>query len=81
MDGDDKANAYEAALKLDHGGKLAYYPGGVNKILSTSLEVLEVFKCLAKIVGVGGKNCRLVKVYANYPPGPCVEGAVKQCWY
>lgn len=81
LDGDWKANAYEAALKFNHGGKLAYYPGGVQKVANTPLEVLHAFRCLATIVGLDATMCRIDKVHANYPAGPCIEGTVKQCWY
>jgi hypothetical protein len=83
LDGDWKANAFEAALKLEHGGRLVYYPGGVTTIrpVTSKLEVLHVFRCLAKITNLGCPVCRIDEVKANYPPGPCPPGAVRECWY
>lgn len=81
IDGDWKLNAFEAALKFNHGGSLAYYPGGVSGVMSSPGEVLNVFKCLARFSDQGDKKCKIEHVYADYRYGPCPVGAVKKCWY
>lgn len=81
IDGDWKLNAFEAALKFNHGGSLAYYPGGVDSVMKSPDEVLNVFKCLARFSGQGGNKCKIEHVYADYKYGPCPVGAVKKCWY
>jgi hypothetical protein len=84
LDGDYHSNNFEAALKFKHGGKLAYYPGGVDAILRTPDQVLRVFRCLAWTQYAGGLNCRIVEVPANYPEnygGPtCAPGMVRECY-
>jgi hypothetical protein len=80
LDGGWKSNAYEAALKFDYGGTLAYYPGGVDGVLTDKQEVLEVFKCLAWVRGTGGLNCRIAEVLADYPNGPCPIGSEHECF-
>lgn len=82
LDGDWKANNFEAALKLNHDGRLAYYPGGVDNVLTTPQEVLNVFRCLARIrPDPACPLCRIEHVYANYRFGPCPPGAQKECWH
>jgi hypothetical protein len=81
LDGDWKANAFEASLKFNYGGKLAYYPGGVKAILSSSLQVLHAFRCLARISAQDATHCRIDESLADYPAGPCPKGAVRECWY
>src|SRR6267154_1162732 len=81
LDGDWKSNAFEAALKFEHGGKLAYYPGGVKRVASSALEVLHAFRCLARVSAMNSTQCRIEQVYADYPAGPCPPGAIKVCWY
>jgi hypothetical protein len=80
LDASWHSNAFEAALKFSHGGRLAYYPGGVDAIFSTAQEVLEIFRCLAYITGTGGMNCRIMEVPADYPPGPCPVGSEHTCF-
>lgn len=81
LDGDWHANNFEAALKFNHGGTLAYYPGGVDAVLHSPLEVLHVFKCVAWLKQLGAKRCRIMEVPAggDYPSGPCLVGSEHQC--
>jgi hypothetical protein len=80
LDAGWKSNAYEAALKFSHSGRLAYYPGGVDAIFSNKQEVLEIFRCLAWLKSTGGLNCRIMEVAADYPPGPCPVGSEHVCY-
>lgn len=82
LDGDFHSNNFEAALKFDHGGVLAYYPGGVNAVFSTALEVLHVFNCMAWIRGTGGLGCGIMDVPTGgeYQPGSCAAGSEHTCF-
>jgi hypothetical protein len=80
LDGDFHSNNFEAALKFNHGGALAYYPGGVHAILRTPEQVLHVFNCLAWTQHAGGYNCKIAEVAANYRPGACAPGMVRECY-
>jgi hypothetical protein len=72
------ANAYEAALKFNYGGRLAYYAGGAGTY-TTKQEVLEIFRCLAWIKGTGGLKCQIMEVPAEYQ-GPCPVGSEHTCF-
>ena len=83
LDGDFHSNNFEAALKFDHGGVLAYYPGGVDlthAVFSNALQVLQVFNCMAWVKQTGGLNCRIMEVPANYRPGACTVGSEHTCF-
>lgn len=75
------ANTFEAALKFSYGGVLKYYPGGVDGVLSTPEEVLQVFQCLAWITPTGGGNCKIMEVPpgGEYPHGTCPVGSEHSC--
>jgi hypothetical protein len=80
LDGNWHSNNFEAALKFEHGGRRAYYPGGVDAIMSAPLEILHVFKCLAWVLPSGGLKCRIMEVPADYPFGPCPVGSEHECY-
>ena len=84
LDGAYHANNFEAALKFNYGGTLAYYPGGVKGVMHSPDEVLRVFRCMAWIEHAGGMRCRIVEVPANYPDNyggdTCAPGMVRTCY-
>jgi hypothetical protein len=84
LDGAYHSNNFEAALKFNHGGTLAYYPGGVHAIYQTPDQVLRVFRCMAWVESAGGLRCRLTEVPANYPDlyggDTCFAGTEKTCY-
>ena len=84
LDGDYHSNNFEAALKFDHSGTLAYYPGGVNAVLSSPDQVLRVFRCMAWVELAGGLKCKISEVPANYPDNyggnTCAPGMVETCY-
>lgn len=43
IDGNNRPNNYEAALRFTHGGQKLYYPGGVLAVMENADEVLRVF--------------------------------------
>lgn len=84
LDGSYHSNNFEAALKFNYGGTLAYYPGGVDRVMSSTDQVLRIFRCLAWVLWVGGQDCEIKEVPANYPEnyeGPtCAPGMRKTCY-
>jgi hypothetical protein len=78
MDANGCPNAYEAALRFEHGGVLRYYPGGVpmTDLYHTSLDVLHVFQCLAWLTQVGNDEFEIQSILATYPHGTCTTGPV-----
>jgi Domain of unknown function (DUF4157) len=74
LDGNFRPNNYEAALKLTHGGKTKYYPGGVSAVFDNPDDVLTVFNCLAWIRVTGRDRYEIANVPGDYQAGLCKVG-------
>lgn len=74
IDGDFRPNRYEAALKLTHGGKTKYYPGGVNAVFDSPDDVLTVFNCLSWFRVTGPDRYEITNVPGDYQAGLCKVG-------
>jgi hypothetical protein len=79
MDANGCPNAYEAALRFEHGGVLRYYPGGVsmNKTYTTPMDVLTIFQCLAWLTSTGPKELNIEEIAGTYPNGHCELGPIR----
>ncbi|MEC4018801.1 DUF4157 domain-containing protein [Streptomyces sp. H27-D2] len=78
MDANGCPNAFEAALRFDHGGLRRYYPGGVDmaRVYSTPLDVLRVFQCFAWLSPISHRHFNIQVIAATYPDGTCSTGEV-----
>lgn len=74
LDGDFRPNNYEAALKLTHGGKTKYYPGGVDAVFDNPDDVLTVFNCLSWLRVTGPDRYEITNVPGDYRTGLCKVG-------
>ncbi len=79
MDANGCPNAYEAALRFDHGGVLRYYPGGVSmsRLYATPTDVLNIFQCLAWLTTIGPKEFNIEAIAGTYPGGRCSLGRIR----
>jgi hypothetical protein len=79
LDANGCPNAYEAALRFDHGGVRRYYPGGVpmSRTYTTVLDVLNIFQCYAWLTHLGGNEFNIESILATYPGGSCTPGRIR----
>jgi Domain of unknown function (DUF4157) len=79
IDANECPNAFEAALRFDHGGVRRYYPGGVsmNSIYTTPEDVLYIFQCYAWLTSLGGREFNIESIAATYPRGSCSPGRIR----
>lgn len=79
MDINGCPNAFEAALRFDHGGVRRYYPGGVsmNRTYTTAQDVLYIFQCYAWLTQLGGGEFNIESIEATYPGGSCSPGRIR----
>ena len=79
MDANGCPNAFEAALRFDHGGMRRYYPGGVSmdQIYTTAQDVLYIFQCYAWLTQVGSGEFNIESIAATYPGGTCSPGRIR----
>lgn len=79
MDANGCPNAFEAALRFDHGGLRRYYPGGVSMddVYTTSRDVLGVFQCFAWLTQIAQDLFNVEAIAATYPNGSCSLGEVR----
>ncbi len=54
IDGNNRPNNYEAALRFTHGGEKLYYPGGVRAVMSHADQVLRVFGSMSWVDTLDG---------------------------
>lgn len=66
--GSGGVNYYEAALRVTHGGKTYYFPGGTNQVHRSPNPVLNVFRTLAWCSWNGG-GWVVVDVVYTYTSG------------
>ena len=79
LDANGCPNAYEAALRFDHGGVRRYYPGGVSmsRTYTTADDVLSIFQCYAWLTHIGGDEFNIESIAATYPGGSCSLGPIR----
>jgi Domain of unknown function (DUF4157) len=79
MDANGCPNAFEAALRFDHGGVRRYYPGGVDQstTYTNPTEVLHVFQCFAWLTQVAQDEFDIQAIATTYPGGTCAPGRVR----
>ncbi len=79
IDANGCSNAFEAALRFDHGGVRRYYPGGVsmNRTYLTPQDVLYIFQCFAWLTAVGPGELNIESIMATYPNGHCSLGRIR----